>query len=81
MYKRYKIIKSLIPQQSPNLELAAVFIMQFQFQNLFTGIQDLIIISKLINISCNLHAIIPLQRSTDLLHGKLEIKLRLQHSH
>ena len=81
MYKRYKIIKSLIPQQSPNLELAAVFIMQFQPQCLLTCIQNHIIIGKLINISCNLYTIIPLQRSPDLFHGKLEIKFRLQHTH
>ena len=71
----------LVPQQSPYLELAAVFIMQFQVKYLFTGDQDLIIISKLINIACNLHAIVPLQGSADLIHGKLKVQLRLKHTH
>ena len=81
LLKRYKNIKSLVPQQSPNLELAAVFIMQLQLQRLLTCIQNHIIIGKLINITCNLHTIIPLQRNPNLFHGKLEIKLRLQHTH
>lgn len=78
MYKRYKIIKSLIPQQSPNLELAAVFIMQFQAKAGFAGCKKRIIVGELINVAGDLHAVVVQKGRYDLIPGKGEIQLCLK---
>ena len=67
-----------VAQETSDLNLIGIFVMKLQSQILLAGFQNLIVIGKLVNISCYLDAIVFLKRVHNLSHGKTEIQFCLK---